>query len=103
MSGYQADIGAGHSGCLYDEACRNAFVARAPDGLIQQIEKIGDWNRYEIRCEGPKIELTLNGERTLTYIEDHPHTLQEGVIALQIHMKCQAEVSFRNLAIEILP
>ena len=34
MKGYQADIGAGHSGCLYDESRREKFLARASDDTI---------------------------------------------------------------------
>lgn len=55
MSGYQADIGAGHSGSLHDESRRKKFLARAEAEQVKQLEKVGDWNRYEIRCEGPKF------------------------------------------------
>src|SRR5262245_39189833 len=48
MSGYQADIGAGFSGCLYDESRRNKVLAQADTNLVQRIEKGGDWNRYEV-------------------------------------------------------
>ncbi len=34
MSGYQADIGAGHTGCLYDESRRKRFLARAGAGSV---------------------------------------------------------------------
>jgi hypothetical protein len=103
MIGYQADIGAGHSGSLYDESRRKKFLARAPADQIARLEKPGEWNRYEIRCEGPRIELTLNGEKTLTYVEPDSAMARDGVIALQIHGKCKAEISFRNLMIEELP
>jgi hypothetical protein len=103
MKGYQADIGAGHSGCLYDESRRKKFLARAPDDVIKQLEKLGEWNHYEIRCEGPKIELTLNGRKTLTYTEEDPTVKPEGLVALQIHGNCKAEIAFRNLEITELP
>jgi HEAT repeat protein len=38
MSGYQADIGAGHSGCLYDESRRKKFLARGTDEQIKRLE-----------------------------------------------------------------
>ncbi len=103
MSGYQADIGAGHSGCLYDESRRKKFMARATDEQIKHLEKPGDWNRYEIRCEGPETMITLNGEPTVTYTETDPSVAPTGLIALQIHGNCSAEISFRNITLEPLP
>ena len=104
MSGYQADIGAGHSGSLYDESRRKKFLARADEAVVKQLEKAGDWNRYEIRCEGPKVELTLNGRKTLTFTEDDPTVQPDaGLIALQIHGNCKAEIAFRKLEITELP
>ncbi|MBL9209128.1 MAG: DUF1080 domain-containing protein [Opitutaceae bacterium] len=103
MSGYQADIGAGHSGCLYDESRRKKFLARGTDEQIKRLEKVGDWNRYEIRCEGPRVEITLNGEKTVTYTESDPTVVPEGLIALQIHGNCKAEIAFRDLKLEELP
>ncbi len=102
MIGYQADIGAGHSGSLYDESRRKSFLARADEAQVKRLEKPGEWNRYEIRCVGPRVEISLNGERTLTYTEKDPAVAPEGLIALQIHGKCKAEIAFRNLAIEEL-
>lgn len=103
MSGYQADIGAGHSGCLYDESRRKKFLARGTDEQIKRLEKVGDWNRCEIRCEGPRVEITLNGEKTVTYTESDPTVVPEGRVALQIHGNCKAEIAFRDLKIEELP
>jgi len=103
MSGYQADIGAGHSGCLYDESRRKKFLARASDEQIKRLEKPGEWNRYEIRCVGPRVELALNGERTVVYVEEDATAVADGFIALQIHGNCKAEISFRNVTVEELP
>jgi hypothetical protein len=103
MSGYQADIGAGHSGSLYDESRRKTFLARANAELVKQLEKEGDWNRYEIRCEGPKVELTLNGRKTVAFTENDPTVKPDGVIALQIHGNCKAEIAFRNFELTELP
>jgi hypothetical protein len=100
MSGYQADVGAGHSGCLYDESRRNTFLARAGDDQIKRLEKPGDWNRYEVHCAGPRIQIFLNGERTIDYSETNATIVQGSLIGLQIHGGCKAEISFRNLTIE---
>ena len=99
MWGYQADIGAGHSGCLYDESRRNRFLQRATDEQIKRLEKPGDWNRYEVRCLGRRAVISLNGETTVDYTEPDASLPQTGILGLQIHGGCRAEVSFRNLTI----
>lgn len=102
MRGYQADIGAGFSGCLYDESRRNTNLARPSEELVKRIEKPGDWNQYEIRCQGPRIQLRLNGETTVDYSEPDPAIPRSGSIGLQIHGGNKAEVSFRNITIQEL-
>ena len=102
MSGYQADIGAGYSGFLYDESRRNMILVRASEETIKRIEKPGDWNRYEIQCEGRHIQLRLNGEKTVDYSELEMGLPQTGLIGLQIHGDNKAEVSFRNIFIQEL-
>lgn len=102
MNGYQADIGAGHSGCLYDESRRNKFLARCSDDTIKRLERVGDWNRYELRCEGTHIQIWLNGEKTVDYAEADTTIPHNGLIGLQIHGGSKAEVSFRNITIQEL-
>jgi len=102
MSGYQADIGAGMSGSLYDESRRNKVLSKADPELIKKTEKPGEWNSYEIRCEGLRVRLTLNGVQTVDYTEADEKLEQEGLIGLQIHGNCKAEISFRNITIETL-
>ena len=93
MSGYQADIGAGWSGCLYDESRRNKALAVADTNFVAQVEKAGDWNTYEIVANGPQIVLFLNGRRTAIWIEREAGIDIEGVVALQIHGNCKAEMA----------
>jgi HEAT repeat protein len=100
MYGFQADIGAGHSGCLYDESRRNRFLARATDAEIKRLEKPGGWNSYEVRCAGAQIQIVLNGEKTVDYIEADPAIPRSGLIGLQMHGGNKAEVSFRNITLE---
>ena len=103
MSGFQADIGAGFSGCLYDESRRNRMLVAADTNLINRIEKRGEWNHYEVLAIGPQILIFLNGQRTSVWIETQPDIATSGLIALQIHGACKAEISFRNISIEELP
>jgi HEAT repeat protein len=100
MCGFQADIGTGYSGSLYDESRRNRQLAQPTSQQIQRLEKPGDWNRYEVRCAGPRIQIALNGEKTVDYTETDPAIPLDGLIALQIHGGAKSEVSFRNLTIE---
>jgi len=100
MCGFQADIGAGYSGCLYDESRRNKFLVQATAEQVKRLEKPGDWNRYEVRCAGPRIQIVLNGEKTVDYIENDPALPLDGVFGLQMHGGNKAEVSFRNITIE---
>ena len=102
MSGFQADIGAGYSGCLYDESRRNTFLVRAQEDQVKRLEKPGDWNRYEVRCAGPRVQIVLNGEKTVDYTERDAAIPQAGLIGLQIHGNCKAEISFRNITLEEL-
>src|ERR1043166_3925100 len=102
MKGYQADIGKGYSGSLYDESRRNKTLVKPEPGLIEKIEKPGDWNLYEIRCEGPRVMLKLNGTQTIDYTEEDKSLEQEGLIGLQIHGGAKSQVFFRNITIEEL-
>ena len=102
MKGYQADIGKGWTGSLYDESRRNKTLIKPEAGLIDKIEKPGDWNLYEIRCEGPRVVLKLNGTQTIDYTEEDKSLEQEGLIGLQIHGGAKSQVYFRNLTIEEL-
>jgi len=102
MRGYQADIGHGYSGFLYDESRRRRFLAKADPELVARIEKPGEWNRYEVIAKGSRIRIRLNGRETVDYIEREEGIADEGRIALQIHGDCKAVISFRELTIEEL-
>ncbi len=99
MSGYQADMGWTFWGALYDESRRNK-VLQAPDkALIERILKKDDWNEYKIRCEGPHIQLWLNGEQTVNYIEPDDSIPRGGQIAVQIHGGTPSECWYKDIAI----
>ena len=113
MIGYQADIGHGHTGSLYDESRRKKFLARAGSNVsayglkseadLVGLEKVGEWNRYEVRAEGPRITIFLNGKATLDYTEADPSIDDAyGLIGLQIHGNCKAEIRFRNITLDPL-
>lgn len=102
MVGYQADIGAGYWGALYDES-RRRKVLQKPDSLtMQAIVNFGDWNDYEIRAKGRTIQLFLNGQKTVDYIEEDSEIPQTGFIGLQIHGDGKARVSYKDITIQVI-
>jgi hypothetical protein len=103
MVGYQADLGAKFWGSLYDETRRNKILAEADPGLVSRILKLNDWNEYEIRAEGRRIRLAINGHQTVDYTEADTSIPQTGLIGLQIHGGGKAQVYFKDLTIEELP
>ncbi len=103
MAGYQADLGDGYWGSLYDESRRNKTLLQ-PDSLaVKKILRRNDWNDYRIRCNGRHIKIWLNNTQTVDYTETDETIVQEGLIALQIHGGGKAEASYRNIRLTVLP
>jgi hypothetical protein len=100
MTGYQADLGKGYWGCLYDESRRNKVLVYADSTLIKEILKPNDWNHYRISARGNRIQLWINGTQTVDYTEPDPDIPQSGLIGLQIHGGGKALVQYRNLHLE---
>ncbi len=103
MIGYQADMGEGYYGALYDESRRKkVLLAPAPE-VIAKALKLNEWNEYRIRCEGRHIQLWVNGVQTVDYTETDESIVQTGRIAVQIHGGGKAEARYKDLVIEELP
>jgi 3-keto-disaccharide hydrolase len=102
MIGYQADIGAGYWGSLYDESRRKKTLAQPDKAQVEKLVKPGDWNDYEIRAEGPRIRLFLNGQQTMDYTESDPAIPRSGLIGLQIHGGGKAQIAYRDITIQEL-
>ncbi len=102
--GYQADLGAGYDGALYDESRRRKMLAQPSAEVLQKARKpLGEWNDYRIRAEGTRIQIWLNGVQTVDYTETEPGIDLTGHIAVQIHGNCTARVAYKDLQIEELP
>jgi hypothetical protein len=101
VSGYQADMGGIFWGCLYDESRRNKVLA-APSNKKKLMESINeeDWNEYKIRCEGPRIQLWINGMQTVDYTEPDEKISRRGVIGLQIHGGPPSEAWYRQIRLQ---
>lgn len=102
MKGYQADLGDGYWGSLYDESRRNKTLTPMDTALINKILNRGDWNDYEVISENGHIRIFLNGAKTTDYVEPDKNIPQSGLIGLQIHGGGKAEVYFKDIVIENL-
>ena len=102
--GYQCEVANEESGMLYAIASggwvwprgdqqRNQFF-----GEVGAAFRKGSWNHFRVRCEGPRIQLWVNGILT-TDIEDSRHT--KGRIALQHHGKGDTHF-YRNVLVRKL-
>ncbi|MCB1063096.1 MAG: DUF1080 domain-containing protein [Verrucomicrobiae bacterium] len=103
VSGFQADLGAGYDGALYDESRRKKMLAQPDKDVLAKAQKpLGEWNDYRIRAEGPHIQIWLNGVKTVDYTETDPTIEATGIIAVQIHGNATSVVQYKDLKIEEL-
>jgi len=102
LSGYQADLGDKYWGSLYDESRRNKTLVAPPAEVITESLKPGDWNDYEIRAEGPRIRLSINGRQTVDYTETDPKIPRDGLIGLQVHGGGKTEAWYKDITIQEL-
>lgn len=103
VEGYQADLGDGYWGCLYDESRRNRVLAGPDKEELEKVLRRGEWNEYVIRCEGPRIQLWINGLQTVDYTEEDASIPRDGVIGLQIHSGPPSEAWYKDITIKALP
>jgi hypothetical protein len=95
--GYQADLGNGYWGALYDESRRNVVLAQAdPEVVAEVLDPVG-WNDYRILVEDRRIQLFINDRRTIDYTEPDATVPRAGRICVQIHSGPPGEVRFSDL------
>jgi len=102
MIGYQADLGDGWWGCLYDESRRRKVLDGPPKVDRGKPVRGGEWNEYRILCRGRRIQLWINGQPTVDYTEADDSIEQTGLIGLQIHSGPPAEAWYRDIKIKPL-
>lgn len=102
MIGYQADLGDGWWGSLYDESRRAKMLATADPDVVKAALKRDDWNDYKIRCEGKRVRLWINGRQTVDYTETDDAIEQRGLIGLQIHGGGPSEAWYKDITIQEL-
>lgn len=96
--GYQADIGDGYWGDIYDEHRRGKLVG-GDLSILRHVLKADGWNTYIIRVKGNHHELYINGVKTCDYREKDIKIPARGVIAVQIHAGGTGKVEFRDLTL----
>lgn len=100
--GYQADLGDGWWGSLYDESRRREVLARADADELDKVLQRDDWNEYVIRCQGPRVQLWINGHQTVDYTEPDESIDERGLIGLQIHGGPPSEAWYKEITIREL-
>jgi putative heme-binding domain-containing protein len=95
VAGYQADVGAGWWGKLYEEHGRALLWDKSGEAHVRE----GEWNTYVIEAEGPHIRTWINGQPCVDL--NDPEGARRGIIALQLHSGGPTEVRFRNLKLEV--
>jgi hypothetical protein len=100
--GYQADMGDGWWGALYDESRRNRVLAKPGAEVIAKALDKSGWNRYVIDARGRRVRLFINDQLTVDYTEPDATLPQRGRICVQIHSGPAGEVRYRNIAIREL-
>jgi hypothetical protein len=99
MIGYQADMGDGWWGCLYDESRRRKVLAGPPAEDRRKLVKPNEWNDYVIRCQARRIQLWVNGTETVDYTEPDESIEQAGLIGVQIHGGGPSEAWYKDIRI----
>ena len=101
MTGYQADIGRGYWGDIYDEHRRGKLIKGNTTELSKKFVEDG-WNDYLIRCNGGRTELFINGHKTADYNETKEGIPAKGIFGLQLHSGGVAKVEFMDITIKEL-
>jgi len=99
VSGYQADMGTGWWGALYDESRRKKVLKGPDQNAMKKVVRAGDWNDYLIRAQGKHIQLSINGVQTVDYVEADPSVDGSGVICPQIHAGPPSEAWYKDITL----
>ena len=106
VAGYQCDVGAAFDrsiwGALYDESRRNEMLAEAPREELPKWVKENDWNELRVIAKGKRIQIYLNDQPTVDYLEKQADIATVGIIGLQIHSGPPTEAWYRKIRIKTL-
>jgi hypothetical protein len=66
---------------------------------LEPVLKRGDWNEFKVKCEGPRIQIWVNGVQTVDYTEEDKTIPLTGKIGVQIHGNGNTQVWFKDLVV----
>jgi Domain of Unknown Function (DUF1080) len=95
---HQAQVGA--SAYLFGQTLIHGAlspITKSPSLGVEPLRPIGEWNTYEIRCDGPKITLWVNGVLTGEFAVPE---VPKGYFGLEAE---GYRIYFRNLKLKTLP
>jgi putative membrane-bound dehydrogenase-like protein len=107
--GYQADIGVGWWGKLYEEHGRELLWEKSGESHV----KPGEWNHYEVLAVGSRIRTWINGQPCVDLDDPFPAhplgdgrgaglPLRRGILAFQLHSGGPTDVRFRSLKLSLI-
>lgn len=79
------------SGGVYDERGRGWLANLEGNDAARAAFRLGEWNRYEIACDGPRIRTKVNGVACAEWYDG----IVSGLLAFQVHGGPPCEVAFR--------
>jgi hypothetical protein len=95
VKGYQADIGTGWWGKLYEEHGRALLWNKSGEAHV----KSGEWNTYEIEARGSRLRTWINGQLCVDL--DDPPGAKRGILAFQLHSGGATEVRYKDLKLQL--
>ena len=96
----QAQAGAGNDGFLFGQTLidgKLTDIKFAPKPNVNHIKPPGEWNIYEIRCQGPNVTLSVNGEVSSEFAVPE---VPKGYLGLEAE---GFRIEFRNIKLKVLP
>ncbi len=100
--GYQADLGKGYWGNIYDEHRRGHLVKANLTEVLKQGFKEEAWGTYKIVCQGDHHQVYINGLLVADYTEKDAKMPKKGVIALQLHSGGVAKMEYKDIFVKEL-
>ena len=102
ITGWQAEVAppGKHTGGIYESYGRGWLIQ--PDSSLDDVLKMGEWNKMRILAVDDEITTFLNGVQMI-HLKDDKIGKAVGQIALQIHDGGGIKVSWRNINLTALP
>lgn len=102
--GYQADIGTPDRWCsiIEDSGKKRGVLAKANPKKVTSALKKDDWNEYRIRANGPRLQIWLNGQEMINFIETDPSIPYRGSLAIELPEGDSARVELKGMTLKQL-